>query len=95
MKSYYLFHFSIKDSEKFLSYAQQAPATLTPYGGEIVLRGKLDSTIQGPELGEVNGILGFPSDEMAEKWYESDQYQALIPLRDEGATTTVSRYHLV
>lgn len=78
----------IKDPEKFQQYAQIARPTVGPYEGEIVAKGKAVKALAGNELAhDVTLVVKFPDIEALERWYNSDEYQAVIPLRDEAAET--------
>ena len=37
-------------------------------------------------------VIRFPSIDAIDRWYHSDAYQALIPLRDEAADVTIVGY---
>ncbi len=69
--------------EKQKAYAADVPATLKMYGGALVAVGPVEQ-LHGEfdYLSQV--ILKFASKEDAKTWYNSPEYQALIPNRDEG-----------
>ncbi len=82
---------TVKNPEKFQQYAQQAGATFAAYGGEVLIKGKpLDGG--WVEAHDAIAIIRFPSIEHIDQWYGSPEYQALIPLRDEGADIAFNRY---
>jgi len=45
--AYVIGHITVKDAEKWTEYRSQVPATLKPWGAEMVLRGKLVSILAG------------------------------------------------
>ncbi len=62
----------------------KAAESFKAYGGEPVLRGKLEMVLAGAADFDAVGIVRFPDRRAAEDWYHGEQYQALIPLRDEA-----------
>jgi len=39
-------------------------------------------------------VVKFPSSEALSGWYASDEYQALVPLREEAADMTIVSYEI-
>lgn len=87
-----IFHSTITDPEAFTQYAKAVPATLTPFGGTLLTRGKKERVLTGEHPHTNVGILRFPDLNKAHAWYASEAYQALIPLRETGAEMTVVSY---
>ncbi len=83
---------TVVDAEKFRVYASRAGKTFVPYGGESVLRGRVDSALAGEVDHQMVGIVRFPSLEALKAWYNSPHYQELIPLRDEAARVSITIY---
>ena len=75
----------MKDPEKFKEYSPKAIASMEPYGGKLMLRAKVAKVIHGPIPHQVIALLEFPDSAAIDTWYNSDEYQALVPLRDEAA----------
>jgi uncharacterized protein (DUF1330 family) len=92
MAAFFVANVTIKNPDKFQEYAQKSGATFAPYGGETVLRGKLNGTLAGTANHQAVGIVKFPSAEALASWFNSPQYQAIIPLRDEAAEMTITTY---
>ncbi len=92
MSAFYVFHTSVKDQDKFQTYAKAVPATLATFGGEVALRGKVSDVVLGEQPHATVGVLRFPDQDAAKRWYESEAYQALIPNRDAAASMTIVRY---
>jgi uncharacterized protein (DUF1330 family) len=89
MTAFFVATVSIKHPDKFQEYAQKAAATFAPHGGEAVLRGKVDRVLAGKADHQAVGIVGFPDAEALSAWFNSPEYQALVPLRDEAADITI------
>lgn len=92
MTAFFVATAKIKDAEKFQEYAKKAGATLAPHGGELVLRGKAGPVLAGAADHESVGIIKFADDTALSAWFNSDAYQAIIPLRLEAADMTISSY---
>ena len=92
MSAFVVFHGNINDPDKFGVYAKGVPPTLQPFNGELSLRGKVGRVLAGNHDQKIVALLKFPDLENVHAWYESDAYQALIPLRDEAADVTVISY---
>ena len=92
MSAFYVFHSTIKDPDKFKTYAQSVGATLAPFGGKILMRGKVAEVMAGSHDRQNAAILTFADLESALGWYRSDAYQALIPTRDSAADMTAICY---
>jgi uncharacterized protein (DUF1330 family) len=78
-----------KDPEKLKEYSGLAGPTIVSNGGEPVVRGKVAGLLTGESFdGKVVVVFKFPSIDAIDQWYNSDEYQALIPLREEAADMT-------
>ncbi len=92
MTAYVIGNITIKDEAKWIAYRDQVPATLTPWQGELVLRGN-SATVLGGECRHTDTVvLRFPDIVSATGWHESSAYQALIPLRNQAADVDLVSY---
>jgi uncharacterized protein (DUF1330 family) len=78
-------HLSVKDPARWDSYRRAVPATLGPFGGKVLLRGKVTAVLSGDHRHTDSVVLVFPNEEAARGWHDSAAYRALIPLRNEAA----------
>ncbi len=85
-KVYALIEVEIHNAEAMSDYAKKAPATLALYGGKYLVRGGPTDVIEGG-LGEhpTKVILEFPSMAKAKQWYNSKEYQDILPQRLKNA----------
>ena len=71
----------------FEIYRSQVGATIAQYGGEVRQRGAVDAVLWN-ELGggapDAFVDIEFPSREDAQRWANSPEYQALLPVRGEA-----------
>ncbi|MFV2056937.1 MAG: DUF1330 domain-containing protein [Thiohalomonadales bacterium] len=85
MSSFLIVHTTVKDPEKFKSYASAAGATFAPFGGEFLVKGKQVKTLAGEHSAQAAVVVKFPNLTAIDDWYHSADYQALIPNRDAAA----------
>lgn len=78
-----------KDPEKLQEYSKLAAPTVASHGGEPVVKGKFEGLLTGTGFdAKMVVVFKFDSIEAIDTWYNSEEYQAIIPLRDEGAEMT-------
>lgn len=83
--AYVLGHLTVKDAAKWAAYRSQVPATLEPWGAELVLRGKRLAVLAGEHSHTDIVLIRFPDEASIAGWYASPAYQTLIPLRQQAA----------
>jgi len=92
MTAFFVATVKVKDPQKFQEYSQKAGETFMPHGGELVLRGKQTGVLAGDADHQAVGIVKFPDQGALTAWFNSDAYQAIVPLRDEAADMTIVTY---
>ena len=78
-------HISVKDATKWAEYCRSVPATIAPWGAELVFRGRRAKILGGQHGRTDTVVLRFPDLASVDGWFESAAYQALIPLRQQAA----------
>ena len=78
-------HITVKDEEKWAQYRAQVPATLAPWGAELLFRGQRADILAGNHAHLDTVVIRFPDADTVDAWYNSPEYQALIPLRQQAA----------
>ncbi len=91
-QAYVVGQMTVKNPEKWAQYRSQVLATLLPFGGELVFRGQQAQSFSGINPHPDIVAIRFPSLADAEGWHGSEAYQALIPLRQEGADVILTTY---
>jgi len=84
-KAYVIGHITIKDAAKWQAYRDRVPATLEPWGAELVFRARLASVLAGEHAHTDTVVIRFPNLEAAGAWHASPEYQALVALRRQAA----------
>ncbi len=92
MSAFFIATSTIKNPAKFAEYGARAGASLAPYGGNLVIKGKAVETLAGTSNHQAVGIIRFDNMEALNNWYQSPEYQALIPLRNEAVDMTLVTY---
>lgn len=90
--AYVIGHISVHDEAKWAEYRSRVPATLAPWGAELLLRGQTASVLAGSHPQSDVVVIRFPDLDAVNGWYASDAYQALIPLRMEAAAVDLISY---
>ncbi|MCS5716907.1 DUF1330 domain-containing protein [Herbiconiux sp. CPCC 205763] len=83
MSTYLINHLRIPGdvpNENGLSYLDQVEATVAPFGGKWLAQGAPDVVVEGAWPGSVV-LIEFADRATALAWYESEAYQAILPLR--------------
>ncbi len=93
MTAFFVATIRMKDPQKFQEYGKKAAETFGAYKGELVLRGKAEAALAGSATQEAVGIVKFPTMKALTDWFNSKEYQALIPLRDQAADMTIIAYN--
>lgn len=66
-------------------YLQGVMPLLTSAGGKLVKRLKVDQVVHGSPSGMVL-VMDFDSEDAIKSMFESEDYAALVPVRDQGFT---------
>lgn len=79
---------NIDDPATFERYRAQVMPTVTAFQGKFLVRGGTVSVHEGDWPHQRTVIVEFPSRALAEAWYASPAYQAILPLRLQSARCT-------
>lgn len=90
--AYVIGHLTVKDPAKWAEYRSQVPATLAPWGAELVFRGARVALLAGEHGHDSTVVIRFPDPAAVDGWYASAAYQALIPLRMQAADMELIAY---
>lgn len=93
--AYVIGHLTVRDPVLWDDYRRRVPATLAPWGGELVFRGRLHAVLGGEHTHRDTVTIRFPDVDAAGAWFASAAYQALIPLRERAAEVVLLSYEAV
>ena len=84
-KAYLMGHITITNPEEYKKYSQAVPATIEVYGGKYLVRGGASTQREGEALRDRHVIVEFPSRQALDTWYDSAEYQAVLPHRTNNS----------
>jgi uncharacterized protein (DUF1330 family) len=87
MAAYLIAEVSVHDAAAFEEYRKLVPATIAAYGGRYVVRGGASETVEGSWQPKRLIVLEFPTMARAKEWYNSADYQKILPLRTRASST--------
>jgi len=90
--AYVVGHISVKNPEMWAEYRSKVPETLSPWGGELVFRGKQVAALSGENTHPDIVVIRFPSVADVDGWFSSPAYQSLVPLRQQAAEIVLLAY---
>ncbi|MEM8768476.1 MAG: DUF1330 domain-containing protein [Pseudomonadota bacterium] len=84
MPAFFIAHVNVNDREAFREYERGVLQTIKPFSGRVLAAAPA-KRLDGAEAKNHNVIISFPSVEDAQGWWDSADYQAIIPIRLEHA----------
>ena len=82
-------HLDVTDPEGFEAYRAKVPAVIAQYGGRYLIRGGAVEAVEGDWTVPRLVVLAFDSVAQARRFYDSPEYQAILPLRLNASKGTV------
>lgn len=93
MSAYMMSQVTVTNKEKFESYLAKTKTVGAKYGGKPVVVGTQPKMLNGESDGHhMVFVVEFPSMEKLDEWHHSDDYQAIVSLRDEGSDQHMVAY---
>lgn len=92
MHAYLIGHVTVRDAALWEQYRAAVPATLEPYGGSVVFRGRCRAVLAGTHSHRDAVVIRFPDVRSLDAWFESEAYQAIVPIRDRAADVVLLSY---
>lgn len=86
-KGYILAEVDVTDPAVYQQYSSQVLATVEAYGGRFLIRGGEPERLEGDRHPHRIVMLEFDSPARAREWYQSQQYQKILPLRLRAANS--------
>jgi uncharacterized protein (DUF1330 family) len=86
MPAYFVAEVEITNPAGFQPYGAAVGATLEQYGGRYLTRGGPTELIEGGPEPKRIVILEFADKAAVKGWYESSEYQKILPLRLNNST---------
>ncbi|HEV8679369.1 MAG TPA: DUF1330 domain-containing protein [Stellaceae bacterium] len=86
MAAYFVVELDVTNMEAMASYRAVVPATLAQYGGRFLTRGGATELIEGGPEPKRIVILEFADAAAIKRWYNSPEYQKILPDRLANST---------
>jgi uncharacterized protein (DUF1330 family) len=83
MSAYVVVDVEAKDLEKYEEYRKLAPAIVKAHGGKYIARGNKIEYLEGSWTPKYIAIVEFETFERAKAWYDSPEYVAVRPIRQQ------------
>jgi uncharacterized protein (DUF1330 family) len=77
--------YEMLDWESMKKYVENVKETVEQYGGQYLATDPNVEVIEGRYDPKHTVLIAFPTREMLGKWYESPEYQDILPYRLKGA----------
>jgi uncharacterized protein (DUF1330 family) len=85
MKGYIIAQVEVEDPGAYEAYRSRTAEVIAKYGGHFIVRGGKVEVLEGEFRRNRLVVLEFPSRTAAHIFYESPEYQAIIPLRTRAS----------
>ena len=93
MSAFMLATIKVREPAKFQEYLGKVQQLSVNFGAKLLAKGKVVRNITGGEREHgVTIVVQFPGTENIDSLFNSEEYQALIPLREEGADIVMTSH---
>jgi uncharacterized protein (DUF1330 family) len=86
MSAYFVVELEVSNSEAMEPYRTAVGATITQYGGRFLVRAGVTELIEGGPEPKRIVILEFADRAAFKRWYNSPEYQKILPGRTDNST---------
>ncbi|MBT4514254.1 MAG: DUF1330 domain-containing protein [Chloroflexi bacterium] len=90
MSAYMIVQVEVTDPDGFAEYREKVGPQIAKHGGKYLVRGAEVENLEGDWNPGRLVVFEFPSIDDIRRWYEADEYQPLLALRERTANTTLS-----
>lgn len=80
MSAYLVANYDVTHPDAYEAYVEAAVPLIEAHGGEVLVAGPDTEVVEG-KPGAVTIVIRFPDMEALRAWYDSPDYQEIIPLR--------------
>ncbi len=87
MAAYFIVDVDVRNPQAYEGYKQAAATSIAQYGGRYLVRGGTHEVLEGDWHPTRLVVLEFPTVEAAKRWYASDEYNKVKPLRLQHAVS--------
>ncbi len=83
MSAYVVVTLNPQNQDLLQEYSASAGSTIAEHQGVFLAKGPIE-ILHGSSEYSTQVIIQFPNTELAKRWYSSEEYQRLIPSRDQA-----------
>lgn len=87
MPAFVLVEITIHDHDLYAEYKKLTPPSIDAFGGKFVIRGGKTISMEGDWNPERIVLLEFPNVQLAQEWWDSEQYAQAKEIRQKSAFT--------
>ena len=88
-RAYLIGEIDVHDPDAYARYTAKTPDVIARHGGRFIVRGGTSDAREGEAPKGRVVVIEFPSLDAARTFYESKDYQPLIPIRQSASTGRV------
>ncbi|MDQ1425353.1 MAG: hypothetical protein QOD72_2851 [Acidimicrobiaceae bacterium] len=81
MSAYCIVYETVEDPTAFERYRTEVPPTIEAHGGRFLVRGGEFAALEGELTFDRIVVIEFPTRSAAMGWYNSPEYQQILPIR--------------
>ena len=85
MAAYILAEIQVTDAAAYEPYRPLAAASIARFGGRFLVRGGKADLFEGTAEPERMVVIEFPDADTARRWYNSEEYQAALKIRQSAS----------
>jgi uncharacterized protein (DUF1330 family) len=85
MPAYILAEIQVTDEAAYEPYRPLASASIARFGGRFLVRGGKADLLEGMPAPERVVVIEFPDADTARRWYDSEEYQAALKIRQAAS----------
>jgi uncharacterized protein (DUF1330 family) len=85
MSAYIIADIQVTDPVAYDDYRPLAAASIARFGGRFIVRGSKVDLLEGEPQPERIVVIEFPDADTARRWYQSEEYQAALKIRQAAS----------
>jgi uncharacterized protein (DUF1330 family) len=85
MSAYIIADIQVSDPVAYDDYRPLAAASIARFGGRFIVRGGKIDLLEGEPQPERIVVIEFPDADTARRWYQSEEYQAALKIRQAAS----------
>ncbi len=90
MPAFVIVEIEIHNHELYNAYTLLTPETIEKFKGKFIVRGGETIVLEGDPRSNRIAVLEFPSMEIANSWWHSEEYSHARKIRQQAATTRMT-----